>query len=393
MTTVTKIANPVEAIILAEPQYQDQLPAVITPGFEKSGDLIDSSSFTEEQKAQIEEVAKKFDITDTAQTLRFGAATQERASQYMDELLDDMKLGDAGVAGEILAEITAGVSLMNLKKVRNQIKNPPSWFAKFFAWVDYVKAFSESHKTVVSRFDNMKLKADNLIHGLTVSSTKMDQLVEGTEVQVGELRILIAAGERILELAREDYFSQREKVLSVKTPDSLKLASLIDYKDQIDAFHVRLVRIKTAFVESATTAIQQIRLTQKSIKIEIQNLDEAILFDLPSIKRAILQLGALKNLQDAQGVRKAYDKAQSDVQDVLGQTTQDTYEAAAKSQGDALRRVEQLSANMDKAIAGATKARELADETRNQRVAAEKMLIASKNQWDESMAEAAMKDV
>lgn len=393
--TATKTAVPAEiASIISPEQAEAQLPAVVTEEFRKPGDLINRADFTDGQNAVVAQAVEAFDVRSSAASLRFGAETQRRASEYMDELLADMRVGQAGVAGEILTELTTGVSLMNLRKVRDQIASPPGWFARIMnmigMYTDYIHAFIDSHKTVVGKFTKIEDSARNLIATLSGESDRLDSLVESTTTQVNELRVLIAVGEDVLAKALEDYAAERDDVLAESPVDSLKLQKVLDFKKSIRAFEVRLLRIKTAYVEAATTAIRQIRLTQEAIKIEIQNVSEAILFDLPSIKRAILHLAALKDLQDAQAARKTYDGARSEVQDVLVETTLDVHRMSVDSQGDALARAQHLDSLVSKMIEGARLTQKSETEAAEKRRDAAMLLEETKRRMDEASSEEAL---
>jgi len=389
MADTTTATVPQELLSMTAAEAEVQLPALATETVAKAGDLISRKDFTGPQNAAVAEAVNRFDLSKTSDTLRFGAATQQRASSYLDELIGDMTVGEAGVAGEILTEITTGVSMMKLAKVRDQLKNPPGWLAKLMGYTDYLRAFIDSHRSVVGKFDKIELKARNLMATLSGKSDKLDRLVVSTETQINELRVLIAVGEDILVKANAEYAEERTAVLAEQPLDTLKLQKLLDKLRSIRAFEVRLLRIQTAYTKLSTTAIPAIRRVQEAIKIEIQNIDEAILFDMTDFKMAVMQLGALKNLQDAQAARKGYDKALEDIQDVLADTTADVTEAALASQGDALARAEKLQEYTAKMIAGAQKAMEADEKSAEDRKAAYQVLLETKGEWDAAAAEMA----
>ena len=383
----TTTADQTGVTILPEPGVQ--LPALATETFAKKGDFINRDSFSPEQNAQVAEMVEMFDIKDSSAVLQFGAPTQRRASAYMDELLGTMKVGEAGVAGSILTEITTGINMLQLVEVQKQLEKPRSWWQKLLGYKNYVHAFIDGHRTVVGKFDQIERQALNLMSTLSADSDKLDKLVASTVVQVGELRVLIAVGEDVLVAANADYATQVQVALAKEPRDTLELQLLQDYLDSIRSFEVRLLRIKTAFVESATVVVKEIRSAQRSIKIEIQNLDESVQYDITAFKRAVIQLGAQKNLQDAKAAREGTSQAVSDVRKVLGETTAANHAAAVESQGDAYRQVKEVIELQSKVLESSKKAMLLENEAAAQRREAAEMLEREMLAWGDSVADMA----
>ena len=82
------------------------LPMVVTQQVKKPGDLIASSNFTPEQVQRAEFIAAEVDFANSNTVLTFGTAPQQQINSFLDSLLDDLRVGEAGVAGQLTLELS-----------------------------------------------------------------------------------------------------------------------------------------------------------------------------------------------------------------------------------------------------------------------------------------------
>src|SRR6185369_5542011 len=94
--------------------------------------------------------------------------------------------------------------------------------------------------------------------------------------QIRSLQSWILAGEAILTEARRQYLERRDKVL--QTQDPVEAATLRDMARQLAAFETRFLKVEIAYVKAASVNIPRVRSVEESMKIEIQNISEQILF-------------------------------------------------------------------------------------------------------------------
>ena len=90
---------------------------------------------------------------------------------------------------------------------------------------------------------------------------------------------------------------------SLETADPIKISETNLFREQIIALDTRLLRMKSAYVKAPIT-LQEVLTTQQAGRIEVQNLMDSLLFDLPAFIETINTLLALYNIKGAQEDRK-----------------------------------------------------------------------------------------
>ena len=370
----------------------ENLPAVVVDQPLTRGETVNIDQFTTQERAAVRKTVESFDINNTAASRQFGANGQRKASEYLDKLLADMKADEAGHAGEIIAALSDGIDLMKIDKVRDQLQNPPNgfmrfvtWFASFVGmWTDYVKLFNSKRGFIVDHFAKLGKRADNTITMLNEESGKHDRIRIQTIEQFGELKIAIAAGEEILYNAQQHYDAERQRISGLSHPDPLELSKLRDYRGSVVRFHVRYLKLVEAYVRASSVALEQVRMAQESIGIEIDQIDNAILFDMTEFKRVVLQLATWKKLSDAAADRKRLQRSLAVAQDVLVDATVGGHKAAKESQGDALDAANKLFDHVQRMKAGMEASREAEEVARERRAQAVVVFREAKRIMDEA---------
>ena len=374
------VASPVTAVVVFDPAT---LPAEPLSRVQKNGDLINPKDMTAAQITQAQKIATGFNLGDTAAILRFAEEPQKRLSDFLDELMADIRVSDAGVAGDIAKQLAAGIDLMKLGKVKNQIVSGGgrSIFARILygcgMWTNYLRNFYLSKQPILTLVRQIETKANNRITTLQGDTEKLDRLVGVTVNQIRDLAAWILAGEAILVGARSQYLAKREAVLA--TQDPVQAAELRDMARQLAAFETRILKTEIAYVKAASVNIPRIRSVEESMKIEIQNISEQILFQLPDFKSAIVVIAALNDTKRARDERMVMNENQRRLDDVLDQAVNDAAKLAKESQGDPLVMVQDLEKTIGIIKAGIEEGIKLETEARTRRTEAHAILVSIKD--------------
>ena len=156
------VASPVTAVVVFDPA---SLPAEPLSRVQKNGDLINPKDMTQAQITQAQKIATGFNLGNTAAVLRFAEDPQVKLSAYLDELMADIRVKDAGVAGDIAKQLAAGIDLMQLGKVKEQIVSGTgtSIVARLFywcgAWTNYLRNFYLSQQPILTLVRQIESKA------------------------------------------------------------------------------------------------------------------------------------------------------------------------------------------------------------------------------------------
>ena len=132
--------------------------------------VLDDSMLTEQEKAAVNEFAKKIDVRDTNQVLQYGAAAQKSVASFSESALANVRNKDMGEIGEDLSLLVVELKgfgapeekkgLAGLfKKTGNRIETMKAQYSKVESNVDKIAQNLESHQIAllkdVAMFDQM----------------------------------------------------------------------------------------------------------------------------------------------------------------------------------------------------------------------------------------------
>ncbi|MDP4178113.1 MAG: toxic anion resistance protein [Bacillota bacterium] len=339
---------------------------------------INFTKFTQDERAKIAEIASTVTVLDSNAVTSFGVNEQRRMNSFLDELLKGIKSYEVGEAGEITLELAKQIKDMNLPKMKDEV-NGSSWFANAFGnlpllgkHLSAVRYFMDYHEEILKHLSEIENRAQREIGKLTANNIKLDQLVTHTIDNVKELEIYLAAGQSILMKARADF--NIKKVSVSKSKDPLDLTQLHDIAEQINAFEARLIRMNIAYTDSIVS-IPQIRLSQESGRIEIRNIMDTILFDIPRLKGAVIRVAALNQIMEASKETEARREITRQIGTIGADSLNAAYTKAKQSQGTGAEDVAYLAATADKILETINKGIQFNEENKLKRQQAEQQLM------------------
>lgn len=339
-------------------------------------DLVDSSSFPPEQKKQVDVIAAAVDLDDSTTAMTFGIAPQKTLNECLDALLVKVRTDEAGMGGALAVELSDGVNMMKIGAMRKEMDGftlaSVPVIGPFFS---QIRAFNQRKARFLTHIDTIVEKAELRRNSLIEDSTRLDVLLRETESHIVELGTYIAGGERGLLRGREE-FEQRRTELE-KRPDALVAAKLHDFAAQINAFETRLVRMKMAYTE-ALISMPQIRITQEAGRIEMQNIMDTLLFDLPRLKHAVVRVAALQNIRTARREDAQRREASRKIAELGADLLHEAYTESKKSQGDVEDDVQALANVANKLVATVRSGIEIDKENQEKRRKASEHLIEAK---------------
>ena len=314
---------------------------------------IDMATFSDEQRRRINQISSNVTVFDSSSIMTFGAEPQQRMNGVLDQLLQGMKTCDVGVAGELTLELSSNIKAMHLSKMREEA-NGGDWVANTFGrvpvigkYASAIRYFQLSHKDITDHLATIEQSAQREMAKLSANNSKLDRLVDGCLDNIKEIELYRAAGQVALERARQDFAAKKDEAALSRDP--VKLTQLRDYSELINAFDTRLLRMHIAFTDSLI-AVPQIRATQEAGRIEICNILDTILFDLPRLKRAIIQVASLEQIRRAQKTNDARRELTLQIGTLGADALQDAYTAAKSSQGNVADDLAVLSQTADKLL-------------------------------------------
>jgi uncharacterized protein YaaN involved in tellurite resistance len=266
---------------------------------------VDLAKFDPPTLARVHQIVGAIAVLDGRAVNSFGLEPQARANAFLDELMAGIRTSDVGNAGALVAELATGVKMLDIPGMKREAQGEggPGLLAslpiigkRIAASMSAFRRFQANYSMIASHFANIEDKGRREMANLSAMDSKLDRLVQQNLDSLRELEIYIAAGQVVLEREKAKFRAARDAALT--SGSVIALAQVRDHGEQINAFDTRLLRLSMA-MQDAVTNIPETRLTQSAGRIEYTNILDTLMFDLPRLKKAILRVAALKQINDA----------------------------------------------------------------------------------------------
>lgn len=338
---------------------------------------VDLARFDPAGMQRVAEIAATVSLEDSASAMTFGVEPQNRANSHLDRLMGDMRAYEAGVAGDLTIELSHGLSALNLPRLRRE-SNGKDWVANSFGRIPVIgRYFSAlrhlqvSQNRVIDLMGKIEGKAQAERVKLSANHAQMDKLVDATLENIRDLEFYLAAGDLVVERFRHEF--EQKKAAARESQDPIALAKLRDLNEQCSAFETRLLRMHIAYADSLVS-VPEIRLTQEAARIEMCNIMDSILFDMPRLKRAIIRVASLAQISRAHKNTQARKDLARKLSAMGSEALQEAYVAAKSTQGDGVNDVADLSMQADKMLETLSLGLRMDEENARKRDAAHKSL-------------------
>jgi uncharacterized protein YaaN involved in tellurite resistance len=340
--------------------------------------IVDTIEIESQHRQQAEQVAATHDFLDTNAGLTFGAGPQRKYFDNLKLLLGDARIRDLQGAGSIILEIEKGIDLAGIEALKKKIMGGGGFLSKIFGGVtNALKAFAARRQKLITLINDIEDRIEEQMHQIMTDNARLDTMFGDVKSNFYELGVWVYAGELALERGAKEYEQQREKVL--ETADPIKISETNLFREQIIALDTRLLRMKSAYVKAPVT-LQEVLTTQQAGRIEVQNLMDSLLFDLPAFIETINTLLALYNIKGAQEDRKRREQLAERLADKVAVEAKEGQIRGAKE-------VALIEAQAKKIIETCKKLKDLDDKNAQIRAESENLLVDVMNDFQESMKE------
>ena len=246
--------------------------------------VLDDSMLTEQEKAAVNEFAKKIDVRDTNQVLQYGAAAQKSVASFPESALANVRNKDMGEIGEDLSRLVVELKgfgapeekkgLAGLfKKTGNRIETMKAQYSKVESNVDKIAQNLESHQIALLKDVAM-----------------FDQMYELNLKYYKELTMYILAGKKRLAEVRAGELEELRK----KAEQSGLAEDAQAYNDLVsmcDRFEKKLHDLELTRMVSIQMG-PQTRLLQNNDTLMIEKIQSSLVNTIPLWKsQMVLALG------------------------------------------------------------------------------------------------------
>ncbi|MBQ8535644.1 MAG: toxic anion resistance protein [Bacilli bacterium] len=252
---------------------------------EKIEKSLNYDELSEAEKKAVDEFNAKIDVYDSTQILQYGAAAQNKISNFSDSILEDVKTKGAGETGELLAELVG-----QIKSFDSSI-GPKKGLAKLFYSV------KREFNTILAKYNKIEKNVDTIEKGLDKSKIQLlkdisifDEMYKKNLEFFKEISLYIIAGERKLEELRNEVLPELKKKAE-ETKDQIDIQKVQDMEAQINRFEKKIYDLKTTRIISIQMA-PQIRMLQNNDAELVEKIQSSITNTIPLWKnQMVLALG------------------------------------------------------------------------------------------------------
>ena len=390
-TAQTTTVPQTEATPGIPPQATANLPAQVKLSMlEPQPSILTYEQLDQTQQEMSHEYAKAVDFVDR-NSIRFYGYNEEKAmSDFLDELLDGIKAKDSDLAGQLLIALNRNIDDLKLQKFQDILegKGAGGIFGMFTSkakeLTKMIQFLVDRQKDVRTQFDKMQMQAEGERNTLIEDNTKYQLLLDRTVDQIAIVMPIIVGGQLALKRGFEEFTTLRQQ--AEDQPANTLLASQVqDFANSLESFNHRLVNLQISFTKRAATTIPKIRAIQNAINIEMDNLVDKIIFVIPALKEAVIDIVTTARLRKLQLGRKDEEAMMKRVEELRNRTMKDAILEAKKSEGDYATKIALLVSMKDTLVQICDEGRKIVEENRKKRVEAIETLKTVKQEMETAL--------
>lgn len=264
--------NPFNEEPKVEPEVQEEVEPVLV-----------EDNLSEEEKQIVNDFAKQIDIRNTEMILTYGAAAQNKMTDFSENTLKTVKTKDLGEIGNVMSDLITELKSIDdededkgfniFKKAKNKAETLKVKYTNAEKNVDHIIQVLENHQKIL--FKDIAL---------------LDQMYELNLANFKELSLYIIAGKKALEKARNvDLEELKQKALKTGLAEDSQAAN--DFASLCERFEKKLHDLEL----TRTVALQmgpQIRLVQNNDILMTEKIQSSIVNTIPLWKsQMVLALG------------------------------------------------------------------------------------------------------
>ena len=341
---------------------------------------VKKQTFSPEEQAQIDEFAKKIDITNSSLVFQYGAGTQQNIASFSDTALNNVRSKDLGEVGDMIAGLVTELRSFNVDSDEKK-----GLFSFLRQKVDKVQLLKNRYDDVEVNVNKLVNELENHQVQLLKDIATMDQLYDMNLTYFKELSMYIAAGNEALEAFRSGPLAEaRAKAQQSGLPEDAQYAS--DLAAKAERFEKKLYDLEL----TRNVAIQmapQIRLLQNNNQVLAEKIQSTIVNTIPLWKSQMVLALGLQHSQSAMEAQRSVIDLTNDLLRANAEKLRMGSVEIAKESERGIIDIETLTETNQKLIQTMDEVLEIQKTGRQKRKDAEKELVNIENQLRKKMLE------
>ena len=334
----------------------------------KLNDFV-STSLSPEELATVQAFADQIDVTNTANIIHYGAAAQQKVADFSDTALEAVKTQELGEAGEAITKLVNQLEVFN-----NDIEKVNSGFvSKFFrSTKSKVKSLRTKYEKVNVNVDDIVTVLESHETTLTKDVAVLDKLYDTNLTYFKELSMYILAGKQRLEQERTTTLAAlKQKAEETGLPEDAQKAN--DFAQICDRFEKKIYDLELSRTVSMQMA-PQVRLVQNNNTTMTEKIQSTIVNTIPLWKSQMLITLGLAHTEEALKAEQAVTDMTNELLKKNAEKLHMSTVAVAKENERGIIDIETLTATNKELIDTLDEVRQIREEGKSKRAAAEEEL-------------------
>lgn len=297
-TAITAEEAPAAPVLTLDVPEEMEGPAFAAPPLpKKPEELVERARLTPEEQKQVDDFARSINLQDSTVIMQYGAAAQQKMSNFSEGALSNVRSKDLGEIGGMLSEIV--VELRSIDTPESEKGGFLGLFRKGSNKITDMKIKYESAEKNVGRI-SQELEKHQLV--LLKDIAMLDKMYEQNVIYFKELTMYILAGkQRLKEVVETELPALQEKARQSGLPEDAQAAN--DLSNLCNRFEKKLHDLELTRTISVQMA-PQIRLIQNNDTLMSEKIQSTIANTIPLWKsQMVLALGVEHSQKAAQAQR------------------------------------------------------------------------------------------
>ncbi|MDO4804470.1 MAG: toxic anion resistance protein [Lachnospiraceae bacterium] len=279
------MAAEVPTLTFGSPEPEAAAAVQEAPKPEQAALPRDEEILTENERRQVEALAKQINLKDTNGILQYGVGTQKKMSEFSDAALATVKTRDLGEVGNMLSGV-----INNLEQFDPNEKEDAGFLGLF-------KKPKKKMEEIKVQYDKANVNVEKVAKALQEHQVilmkdiaTLDKMYASNLVYYKELTMYILAGKKAIEQLKNGELAEK-RARAEASGLSEDAQAVRDLEDQINRFEKKLHDLELTRMIAIQTA-PQIRLIQSSDTMMVEKIQSTIVNTIPLWKnQMVLALG------------------------------------------------------------------------------------------------------
>ena len=325
---------------------------------------LDLSCLSPAEQAAVQEFSEKIDILNTEQVMNYGSAAQKNISEFSDAALNTVRTKDLGEVGDMLGDLVVELNGLNFDQDEKK------------GFLGLFKKAGQDLASMKAQYDKAEVNVDKIVealesHEVTLLKdiSMMDKMYDKNQEYMKELTMYILAGKLKVEHLRNVELPEYvAKANETGLPEDAQAAN--DFANMIGRFEKKIHDLELTRMISVQMA-PQIRMVQNNDSLMAEKIRTSIVNTIPLWKNQMVMAMSLYHSEQAMKAQREVTNVTNSLLEKNAQTLHQGSVAIAKESERGIVDLETLRKTNDELIATLDEVRQIQDDGRARRAAAE----------------------